>query len=685
MNLNDATTESLLRLMTQVSITFLISRQGDKLFNAGQFAAAKAKYLKDARELVGAAFPLPSFSGGDSGGVISDVYIGLNPWERANMMGCCVGIARCLRRDNNIEMALAWCEEVNALYRCGYYGSPQPVYDWMDFLYNLPELTLMKSTALCLASDIFAELGNSGTATTRRWNAHKTSKNCAMNHQTRALHAVLDAPLRTKLLELRHPDPQATLGTGPCLTGLQVRGSWARLNVGRLGGVTDGRESFASFIWNSNLYVAGGRVSCHGPFHRDMWALDLNNPDAWRQLPDYPIPLHISGRFIGWSMLTHNDTALLFTGRPTIDLFDLANETWSSFDTTYSVTAADVRAGVVDGWPYPGRQLCDATMQIVDGKLYVFGGAHATTLMGCNLFMELDLTTRVWRRLSGYVRAPKDADYACPSPRKSAASWASPDKTRLYLLFGHFDREAPKPGELHRAGEAFGHEDFWSWSIKEARWRRERMAGNPPCARTELSYTYASFGNAKLGKAIVFGGYHPTLPTHVLTAGKEVQFNYSYFADTFIYDMDPQAASTNADAEPTLRAPKWRQVLTPGFPTYRCQGQLLCDGATGKTYLFGGWTNCQYIPTRTKMLSRSFGDVWELRVDVPGGHFEAVNVEEEARVARAGPWQRCFACAAAGPWKKCGGSCNGRVFFCGAPCLREGWKEHRELHHCRKT
>jgi hypothetical protein len=56
------------------------------------------------------------------------------------------------------------------------------------------------------------------------------------------------------------------------------------------------------------------------------------------------------------------------------------------------------------------------------------------------------------------------------------------------VLFGHFDREAASVyNELHGAGEAFGHEDFWSWGVKEEKWRRERITGNPPCARTELA------------------------------------------------------------------------------------------------------------------------------------------------------------------------------------------------------
>lgn len=65
--------------------------------------------------------------------------------------------------------------------------------------------------------------------------------------------------------------------------------------------------------------------------------------------------------------------------------------------------------------------------------------------------------------------------------------------------------------------------------------------------------------------------------------------------------------------------------------------------------------NTEFVPSRVKNTSRSFADLWELRLDLPGGGFEGVDLEEEARTAKAGPWQRCFSCGSAGPWKKCGG------------------------------
>ncbi|KAK7007872.1 hypothetical protein R3P38DRAFT_1622076 [Favolaschia claudopus] len=324
-------------------------------------------------------------------------------------------------------------------------------------------------------------------------------------------------------------------------------------------------------------------------------------------------------------------------------------------------------------------------MQVIGDKMYVFGGGHGSTVMGSNLFMELNLVTRTWRRLSGTVRVTQNGDYSCPGPRKTAASWVSGSghMTRFYLLFGVFDRdEAWRHNEIHGADIVFGCSDFWSWSVKEEKWRQERFAGNPPCARTEMACAF----NEKLQKAIVFGGYCPNLRTCLRRAdGREEEFPYSYVADTFIYDTLRSATATADFLEPTRSAPRWKQVLTPGFPTYRCQAHMQCDPATGRTYMFGGWTNSQYIPTQSKLMARTFGDLWELRVDVEGGHFEEVDVEEEARVARAGPWQRCFSCGAAGPWKKCGGSCKGRVFFCGIDCLRDGWKLHKTTHDCRKA
>jgi hypothetical protein len=160
-----------------------------------------------------------------------------------------------------------------------------------------------------------------------------------------------------------------------------------------------------------------------------------------------------------------------------------------------------------------------------------------------------------------------------------------------------------------------------------------------------------------LNKTFVFGGYSPTLPTFYEHQGEVDQ--YSYYADVHMLDTATPGA-----------APRWRHVLARGFPTYRALGALLSDPVSGKIYLFGGYVNNEYIPSRRRIIARAFADVWQLRVDVPGGCFAGVDLEEEARTATAGPWQRCFGCGSAGRWKKCGGSCGGRAFFCDNACLK---------------
>lgn len=71
-------------------------------------------------------------------------------------------------------------------------------------------------------------------------------------------------------------------------------------------------------------------------------------------------------------------------------------------------------------------------------------------------------------------------------------------------------------------------------------------------------------------------------------------------------------------------------------------------------FLYGGYTSNEYLPFYKQ--ARCFADVWQLKVDVPGGCFEDVDVEEESRSAKAGPWKRCFTCGSTGRyWKRCAG------------------------------
>ena len=169
---------------------------------------------------------------------------------------------------------------------------------------------------------------------------HFTPEVNAMNNMDKVVDAV----------SLRHTDPQLCAKLKVTAPSLQIRGSWNKLQVKAPPGRIMCRLRFASFIWNSKLYVAGGAKESHGPFYRDFWYLDLIKLNEWRQLPNYPIPLSKTGLFVGWNMVVHEEQkrAYLFTGRPRLDYFDLVTDTWGSITTTYKSTAADITAGVQD-------------------------------------------------------------------------------------------------------------------------------------------------------------------------------------------------------------------------------------------------------------------------------------------------------------------------------------------------
>lgn len=254
----------------------------------------------------------------------------------------------------------------------------------------------------------------------------------------------------------------------------------------------EARRSHSTFIWNSHLFVAGGRTHDLGPFYRDMWCLDLSKLDKWVELDPYPVPMSTTGPFSGWIMLVHDDRAYLFTGRRELDYYDLRLKRWSSVQTTYEPTEADRKAGIKDSWFYPGkgRCFCDSTQHIAGDKLYVFGGTHMTTNVGCNLFMELDLKTKKWRRLDGEPNTITPR-WDAPGPRKTPVSWVNGSQDRIYLMGGELDRSGGYTrNEPHRGEEGYVFPDMWSWDIKAEKWQRERASGNRPCARSEVAYCF---------------------------------------------------------------------------------------------------------------------------------------------------------------------------------------------------
>jgi hypothetical protein len=187
-------------------------------------------------------------------------------------------------------------------------------------------------------------------------------------------------------------------------------------------------------------------------------------------------------------MAVHKDKAYLFTGRATVDYFDLTTRQWGTISTQFKKTSGSSPTAA-GSWLYPGNNLTDYTMQMVDGRMYVFGGAHSRAAIGCNLLVVLDFETCEWTHLSGTVD-PKQ-DYSCPGPRKWPTSWVNKEQDTIHILHGMADRAAAKSyKQVNGASVSHACEDFWSWNIPNGKWKRERINGNPPCARAEQAYTY---------------------------------------------------------------------------------------------------------------------------------------------------------------------------------------------------
>ncbi|KAI0760743.1 hypothetical protein C8Q74DRAFT_1372553 [Fomes fomentarius] len=383
----------------------------------------------------------------------------------------------------------------------------------------------------------------------------------------------------------------------------------------------------------------------------------ITKTNGWRELPMY------RERFLNSQMVVY---AYLFRGFSAIDYFDLERERWGRIQTHF----LNARGGH-DEWPWSqgrgGGSLTDYVACVVHGHMYVFGGSLKRAV-GSNFFAVLDIEKKT----------------------KNLACWVDGEGEKVYIMYGLPDRQAAALTDKELGGEGKGVDTdptrviVGAWDghsarrgaskrrpgspdIAKGKWQRERVAGNFPCPRSELSVCY----NKKINSTVLFGGNNPALP-YFANIETGVVFGYNYFADTFILDH-------------SSLAPRWRQVITPSFPTYRAQAQLLADADTGKMYLFGGYTNSGWVPAGKSDISKSYGDIWQLVIDVPGGLFEgAVDWEDERHTAQLGPWQVCYRCKAVDFHRKCGGSCGGKVFYCSADCQKEGWAELKEKHGCRR-
>ncbi|KAF9062178.1 hypothetical protein BDP27DRAFT_1484114 [Rhodocollybia butyracea] len=339
-------------------------------------------------------------------------------------------------------------------------------------------------------------------------------------------------------------------------------------------------------------------------------------------------------------MRVWEDKAYLFVGTLTLCVFDLVTEQWSLLRTT-------IQRG--QPWPYsPIGPLGSYSTTVLDHKLYVFSGED-----GQNIFMALDLLTNKWEHLSG------TSDH---HPNLS-----SPISRKIYIMYGCANRTQAALNQEPGGGENdYTYDDFWSYHVDNKKWTRERLRGSYPSSRTE---TACAFSDA-MGRAVVYGGYHGSMSMIEMSLDNTRRLHtYAYFGDTFVYNPD-----TNI----------WQHVLVRGFPSYRATATLVSDPDTGKLYLYGGYNNSDYVPAN-HVSGRAYNDVWTLKLDLPGGHWNPEDLSRDLRAEKMGPWMRCFTCGNCGvTWQKCAGACGGKYYFCSKDCHRAGWKEHKEKHGCRK-
>ncbi|KIY65428.1 hypothetical protein CYLTODRAFT_400420 [Cylindrobasidium torrendii FP15055 ss-10] len=573
--------------------------------------------------------------------------------------------ARCFYELHEYGAALDWATEVDVLQKHVQFSvmsGEKTLFEWESFGMPDADFYAARIRAYLVAFDTYSSLGNTSARTDCLWQAQSISENVPFKFSS-SVNAVAPLPDLERVSETtatRHPDPGVVHRQKVIDASIQVRGSWRKLTqTDQIGS----RFSVTSFVFEGTLYIFGGQKDAIGPFYRELWACDLESTARkWRQMPQYPWPK--SGGYedycgLCFALDKENARAYLFRGSLNVAYFDLRSKQWARLKTTCSGT-----------WPYP-HDVRNYSAQVVDERLYIFGGRTTQTPVGTDLFMALNLKTLKWECLSGN-NSGDDPSYSRPGLREWAASWVSKDKQKIFFFAGNADRMgAGMFKKKHGGDHSFDYDDLWSWNVSEKVWRRERVVGNRPSRRTEMSYVY----NPVLDKFFIFGGYSPTVPTTNFSR-RNTMFTFSYYADTFMLDSDDPSKSS------------FKHVITRGFPSYRALGQLVVDDQTGKTYLWGGYTNTQFVPQHKSSninTTRNFTDLWELRVDVEGGGFEGVNLDEEARTAKAGPFCRCFNCESTGSWQKCGGTCKGKAFFCSQACLKEGWKEHKQRHGCRKV
>lgn len=314
-----------------------------------------------------------------------------------------------------------------------------------------------------------------------------------------------------------------------------------------------------------NYYIFGGRHSS-GKIHTDVWSVDLRNPQkGWRRLGDAPWPLGTTDTS-HFKCVVYKKRAYIFSGNCCLLLFDLSTETW---EERYHTTMKDPSLDWRDVWSGISADCSKYTADVIGNKMYLFGGRDSVSYMGRDMLLSLDLTAEpgLWEVHSG-TQKPTPNGGVLPGLRQCHVSWTLGPK--LYIAFGSADRwQGVKFNDPQASYLDFGYGDMWSYDTRYRIWKKEKLRGNLPAARTEAGYTH----NQKWKSVVVFGGFCPDVPFFSMEKDTKGLVNWSYVADTFIWSTESS---------------RWSMVVCKGFPAYRSYPDLITDQETGRSYLFGG-------------------------------------------------------------------------------------------------
>ncbi|KAG9047731.1 hypothetical protein FS837_001628 [Tulasnella sp. UAMH 9824] len=584
--------------------------KGNELFKEGSYVEAREAYLNSIRLLLSQTKSYdPTTAPGSNSAVISLGEKEL--WaEFLDVVACANNIAQSYIKERNHLLGLEWLMEVHRMYDAFSIGKGGPNYKWNTVRIGIEEFTTTRMKAFLRQAIIFNELGNSAAVASAAWDAYVLVGNV---HNDAILKLAGECHIENRLKK-RHPDPEDISKITYNDADLQIRGVWNKLQVGKGTGHPGSRKGFASVLWKGMYYVFGG---LHGTSkaHCDGWALNLRDlKQGWRQVP-YPEINFVHSRDT-LQLALHEDKAYLFIGEPNVHVFNLRNETWSTVRTT-------MKRGTPWTTVFPGNRLESYACVVSGNTIYYFGGSDGTNRLGRNAIVALDLTTLRWELVSGKVEVNDDP--TLPGVREYPVMWM--DQGKLWITLGNANRQA----EWLRSGEEnvgapidHSYQDLWSYDLKTKQWVDERSSGNPPCLRTEVEYTF----NISWNRVIVHGGYCASLG-FTGSSTWEGGTGFTYFGDTFAWNPETK---------------RWSQVITRGFPTYRAAANLFTDEQTGRTYLFGGYTNTHYTPSSRDAIAQSFNDLWEMCIEVPGSNFKDSDFEVDERFSKLGPWKRCFTC-----------------------------------------